>query len=182
MEHEFIDREISDLMKKSSAEAKKKNFILAIEFSKKALRKIEQSNLLYSHASYTKVIPYYQKAGLYSEVEKYCLDELVPSIREALKKGMSQRCTEVQEVHFYQYIARIYDKLRLTAKREKNREDESRFIREHNAYENKWLELQSRAERLELEKEYKEMLEVFGTDTSSWSDFIKKRFESLLNT
>ncbi|MCC4860690.1 hypothetical protein [Vibrio splendidus] len=96
MGHEFIDREISDLIKKASAEDKKNNFILAIELTKKALSKIEQSNLLYSNASYTKVIPYYQKAGLYSEVEKYCLDELVPSIREALKKGMSQRCTETQ--------------------------------------------------------------------------------------
>lgn len=182
MEHEFIDHEISDLMKNASAEAKNKNFILAIEITKKALSKIKQSNLLYSHASYTKVIPYYQKAGLYSEVEKYCLDELIPSIREAFKKGMSHRCTEIQEVHFYQSIARIYDKLRLTAKREKSCEDEIRFIKEYNFYENKWRDLQPRAERLELEKEHKEMLEIFGTDTSSWPDIIKKRFISLTNT
>lgn len=85
-------------MKKASAEARNKNFILAIELTKKALSKIEQSNLLYCHASYTKVIP---------------------SIRDAFKKGMSHRCTQIQEVRSDQCIARIYDKLRLTAKREK---------------------------------------------------------------
>jgi len=146
------------------------------------LGKIKQSNLLYGYASYTKIIPYYQKAGLYNDVEKYCLDELMPSIREAFKKVMVQRCTEIQEVYFYQYIARIYDKLRLTAKREKHHKDEGRFLRECSFYENKWQELKPRAEMLELEKEYKEMIEVFGTDTSSWPDTIKSRLESFINT
>lgn len=181
MEHEFIDHEISGLMKKASVEAKNKNFTLAIEIVKQALNKIKQSNLLYSHANYTKIIPYFQKAGLYSEVEKFCLEELIPSIRDAFKKGMAQRCCEIQEVHFYQYIARVYDKLRLVAKREKLGEDESRFFEEQNFYEKKWQALQPRAEKLELEKEYKEMIGVFGAETSSWPDAIKKRFESLTN-
>ncbi|MNR13460.1 hypothetical protein D3C85_1298670 [compost metagenome] len=180
MRHEPIDHEVSDLMKKATAETKEGNYVLAIELVKKSLNKIKKSNLLYSHSSYTKIIPYYQKAGLYSEVEKFCLDELVPSIRVAFQNGMSQRCQEIQEVHFYQYISKIYDKLRLAAKRESKPDDENRFIREYAFYESKWKELQPVAQKTELAKEYKEMKKVFGADTSLWPDVIKNRFESLL--
>ena len=180
MQHEKIDQEISELMKEATAAAKSKNYTRAVKLVEAALSKIQKSNLLYSHASYTKIIPYYQKAGLYSEVESYCLNYLVPSIRAAFKKGMSQRCKEIQAVHFYQNIAKIYDKLRLAAKREKEIDDEARFLKEYEFYENKWKELKPVAEKLELEKEYKEILDVFGSKISEWPLSIRSRFESLI--
>ena len=96
MQHEPIDHEISDLMKKATASVREENHDLAVNFVNEALNKIKLSKLLYSHADYTKIIPYYQKAGRYSEVERLCLDKLVPSIRGALQKAMSQRCQEIQ--------------------------------------------------------------------------------------
>lgn len=180
MQHEKIDYEISELMKVSTVEAKNGNYVQAVGVAKKALNKIKESNLLYGHSSYTKIIPYYQKAGLYSEVEKFCLNELVPDIRLAFQRGMSQKCVEIQDVHFYQCVSKIYDKLRLSVKREKEENDEARFIKEFNFYESKWRYLQPIAEKIEQEKEYQEMLEVFGKDTSSWPEVVRRRFDSIL--
>lgn len=180
MQHETVDHEISGLMKDATAETKEGNFIQAIAVVREALSKIKQSNLLYGHGFYTKIIPYYQKAGLYSEVESFCLNELVPDIREAVQRGMGHRCIEIQEIHFYQYIAMVYDKLRLVAKREKEQADEARFFKEYEFYENKWGELQPAAEKIELKKEFEEMIDVFGPYTSVWPDIIQKQFEAML--
>jgi DNA-binding transcriptional regulator YhcF (GntR family) len=180
MQHEEVDFQISELTKKATIESKAGNHVLAVEIMKNAINEMKQSGLIYSHSSYTQIIPYYQKAGLYLEVEKFCLDELVPLIRNALKNGMNQRCDEIREVHFYQYISKVYDKLRLAAKREKNIDDEARFIREHEFYEAKWTELQVIAQEIELKKEFEEMKEIWGTDMSEWPRSIKKQFESFL--
>lgn len=180
MQHEPIDHEISELMKKATALVREDNHDLAVNFVNEALNKIKLSKLLYSHADYTKIIPYYQKAGRYSEVEQFCLDKLVPSIRGALQKAMGQRCQEIQEVHFYQYISRVYDKLRLVAQRDNKSDDKARFIKEHQFYEAKWRELQPLAQKIELENEFEEMKELFGSDFTIWPRVIKNRFKSFI--
>jgi hypothetical protein len=180
MQHEPIDYEISELMKKATASVKEDNLDFAINFVSEALKKMKLSKLLYSPANYTKIIPYYQKAGRYSEVELFCLDILVPSVRVALQQAMSQRCQETLEVHLYQYISRIYDKLHLAAQRDDNPDDKARFIKEHNFYEAKWRELQPLAQIIELDKEFQEMKELFGADFTIWPNVIKDRFESFI--
>jgi hypothetical protein len=153
---------------------------LSVNFVNEALNKIKLSKLLYSHTNYTKIISYYQKAGRYSEVELFCLDKLVPSVRVALQQAMSQRCQETQEVHFYQYVSRIYDKLRLVAQRNDNPDDKARFIKEHQIYEAKWRELQPLAQKIELENEFEDMKELLGSDFKIWPRVIKNRFESFI--
>jgi hypothetical protein len=180
MQHEPIDYEISELMKKATASVKENKPDLAINFVNEALNQIKLSKLLYSSVNYTKIIPYYQKAGRYSEVELFCLDKLVPSVRGALQQAMSQRCQEIQEVHFYQYLSRIYDKLRMVAQRDNKLDDKARFIKEYNFYEAKWRELQPLAQKIELKKEFEEMKELFGSDFTIWPRVIKDRFESFI--
>jgi len=180
MHHESIDFEISDLMKEASAKAREKCFSEAIAYVKESLYKTKESKLLYDTASYTKIIPYFQKAGKYCEAEQFCIDVLIPLIRDAIKKGMSQRTSEIQEVHFFQYIAKLYDKLRLVAKREGKPQDRERFNKEYQFYTSKWMELQNGATKIELEKEYHEMLALFGSDTSEWPIVIREKFKSLI--
>lgn len=180
MQHEKLDFEISELMKEASAKVREKSFTEAILLVKEGLDKTKDSSLLYSHASYTKVIPYFQKAGRYSEAEPFCVDILIPLIRVAIKKGMNQRCAETQEVHFFQYIAKLYDKLKLIAKREGKAQDKERFTKEYNFYQNKWNELQTKASQIELENEYQEVLALFGSDTSEWPRVIRRQFQSLI--
>lgn len=180
MQHEPIDYEISELMKKATASVRENNPDLAVNFVNEALNKIKLSRLLYSPANYTKIIPYYQKAGRYFAVELFCLDELVPSIRVAIQKAMHQRCQKTQEVHFYQYISLIYNKLCLVAQRDNKSDDKARFIKEFEFYEDKWRKLQPLAQKIELENDFKEMKELFGLDFTIWPKAIKYRFESFI--
>jgi hypothetical protein len=180
MQHDEIDFEIKTLMKEATAEAKNKNFNQAILIIKEALSKIKKSKLLYSHGSYTKIIPYYQKAGSYAKVEKYCIEHLIPDVTKAIKKGMKHRCVEIQDVYVHLYIEQIYDKLRLSAKRERNVTDESRFTNEQVYHHERFLQLQPEAEKIEMKKEFNEAKQIFGSDTSKWPNVIKKQFESLL--
>ncbi len=180
MQHGKVDIEISELQKQATIEAKNKSFVEAIDVMKVALEKVKKSELLYSDSTYIKVIPYFQKAGLYTEVEEFCLNELIPSIRTAFHKGMPQRCIETREVHFFQYVSKVYDKLRLAAKREKNGVDETRFIKERESYSRKWQMLQPKAQQIELEKEYLEACDVFGNNIDEWPEVIKRQFNMFL--
>ena len=180
MQHDAIDFEISNLMRKATAEAKNQNFKQAIFITQEALHKIKKSKLLYSHSSYTKIISYYQKAGFYSKLEKYCIEHLIPDVTKAVKKGMNHRCVEIQNIYVHLYIEQIYDKLRLAAKRENNITDESRFINECLYHHESFLQLQPKAEKIEMEKEYNEAKRKFGSDTSKWPNVILKQFERLL--
>ncbi len=66
MEHQNIDHKINALIKRASAEAKSRDFVAAIEILKKAYSKTQYSELFYD-SGFTKIIPYFQKAGRYDE-------------------------------------------------------------------------------------------------------------------
>lgn len=175
MEHKTIDHEISELMKAATAKSKENQYSEAVDILKIALSKIAKSTLLYSPSDYTKIIPYFQKAERYQEAEQFCLDQLIPDTISAVKRGMSQRCKEVQALHSLQYKAAIYDKLILIAKRESRPLEEKKYSTQKLEIEKAINEARPIAEKRERDKEIKEMESVFGADTALWPEAIRKK-------
>lgn len=175
MEYKNIDTEIGELMKLATAKSKENKYSEAVEILKVALSKISKSALLYGHASYTKIIPYFQKAGRYQEAEKFCIQYIIPATAEAIKNGMSQRCKQIQDLHSLQHKSAIYEKLFLIAKREQNTDDQKQFAAKKLEIEQAILTARPLAEEQERQKEIKEMQSVFGANTNSWPEVIRKK-------
>ncbi|GAA60771.1 hypothetical protein P20652_2638 [Pseudoalteromonas sp. BSi20652] len=77
--------DISENLKSATAFAKDKNFDSAIELLQQVLPSMAiQAG--YPYSSYTKIIPYFQKAQRYSEVELYCEAVLIPLVKRDCKK------------------------------------------------------------------------------------------------
>lgn len=179
MEHQNIDHEINALIKRASAEAKSRDFVAAIEILKKAYQQTQYSELFYA-SGFTKIIPYFQKAGRYDEVETFCVTELVPLVRSEVKRVFSRKVPTMQEWFFFINIAPIYDKLRLCAQREGMSEDEQRFNEEYNIYAQKHAKLRPIAEHEQLRKEYLDFIGIVPT-YKDWPCVLKKRYAHFIN-
>lgn len=88
----------------------------------------------YSHSQFCKVIPYLQKAGRYSEARQYGETTLFEAITLNCQKMFYQRPTETQLAFIHLYKSKVYDKLRLCAKREKQNEDVNLFQNLHDEH------------------------------------------------
>ncbi|MDP2716651.1 hypothetical protein [Rheinheimera sp.] len=183
MKVEFIvnsNTEISDELKASSALAKENKFDEAIELLKCTLRKIFLSDTSYPSSTYAKIIPYFQKAGRYSEIEPFSVEYLVPEIELKAKKSFSHKSSEMQNAFGAIYVSDIYKKMALCAKRENLESDEGRFMNFSQEYRVKYLELLELGEKTSLQLEYNNTLEIFGSDTKKWPDIFKRKFQGIL--
>ncbi|GIU09190.1 MULTISPECIES: hypothetical protein [unclassified Shewanella] len=136
----------------------------------------------FTKGDYTKIIPYFQKAGRYQESVEYSENVLVPAIEEDCRRTFNHKCREIQQAFQSLGISEVYDKLRLCAKREKIPSDESKYGKlSIEAYE-RYTELLETGEKIELKKEYNENLTIFGSVTGKWPRGLLKRFDSLINT
>lgn len=134
----------------------------------------------FTRGSYTKIIPYFQKAGRYQEGIEYAESILIPAIKHDCQKIFNHKCKEIQQAFQNLGISEVYDKLRLCAKRERIPNDESKYEqRSIDAYE-RYIELLKKGEEIELKKEYKQTLATFGSDTGKWPKVLLNSFNSLI--
>nr|BAM75715.1 hypothetical protein [uncultured microorganism] len=183
MKVEFIvnnDREISDALKKSSALAKENKFDDAIELLKETLPKMFSAGTSYPGDTYAKIIPYFQKAGHYLEIEAFSIKYLIPEVELKAKKNFSHKSIEIQNAFGSLYVSDIYKKMALCAKREKLKSDESRFNDLTQEYKTKYSELLELGEQTSLQLDYKKAVKKFGSDTHKWSDTVKRKYQSIL--
>lgn len=167
--------DIGILNKKATILARAGNYNEAISLLKEAVSEMARTGG-YSNGGYTKIIPYFQKAGKYQEGVDYSLGTLIPAVKNDCAIAYSHKCREIKESFTNHSISQIYDKLRLCAKREGNIEDEVFYAKLSEGAWREYERLLSVGERIELEKEFKEALKLYGASTSDWPSFIKKKF------
>jgi hypothetical protein len=87
MDHGAVDDEIHRLLKQATQQHKDGNTDVAIETIQEALIIIPNSSLAYPASTFSKIIPYFQKAGRYSEAEPFCIDIIIPLINKTINIG-----------------------------------------------------------------------------------------------
>lgn len=169
------DEKVDSLLKSASASAKEKDFNTAISVMKEALESIWISEVSFSPAKIAKIIPYFQKAGRYSDgvafADKYLIPKLIEGYNEAGSTDRAFICL---------YVAKVHEKLALNAKREKIKEDETFFSNKAAEMLNAYAKLIEIGRIEDLKEEYQYMLELFGGDHSKWPDAVLKKFEQIL--
>ncbi|WP_017219792.1 hypothetical protein [Moritella dasanensis] len=134
--------DISVNLKEATTLAKSKNYDQAIELLIELLP-IMASQGGFPHSAYTKIIPYFQKAGRYSEVEEFCKTYLFISIKRDCDKTFAHKPKETGSAFIHLHTTMVYDKLLLCAKREKCQDDMARFqnakVAHYDIYESWFL-------------------------------------------
>ena len=181
MQHSATEQEISKLTKEASAKANEKNFDGAIDTFEKALNLYQKSELFYGKA-YVKAIPYYQKAGRYSELEQYSLGFLIPRIQSDVARVFSDKTKSMQQWFALGVEINVYDKLRLCAKREKVSADESRYEEMIDNLRREHEELKNVSETEQLKAEFEHTVRLFGPYNSAgdWPEVFVKKFKTIL--
>ena len=170
--------DLSAIAKKATSLAKNNEYKKAVKILTKAFRKIGKKEGV-DKAYLAKVIPYFQKAGMYNEVENYVLNE-AKSYAEAESKSLfSHKVAEVQESMFNLIMALLYEKLELCAKREKKEDDRKRFSEIKEQYKQRREILNNLGEIKECKISIKKYEKMFGKDTTKWSDTFKDVFRVL---
>lgn len=134
----FIEQDL----KQATELAKGGNYLEATDLLKRSVSVMAKTKGC-SHQSFCKIVPYFQKAGLYSEAESFCTNQLFEAIEESCLISFSQRNYETKQAFVHLYKAMVFDKLRLNAKREKCSDDEERFksmYAEHYSKYESWFE------------------------------------------
>lgn len=169
------DEKVDLLLKSASASAKENEFDAAISTMQKALENMWVSDVTFSPANIAKIIPYFQKAGRYSDgvafADKYLIPKLVEGYNEAGSTDRALICL---------YVAKVHEKLALNAKREKIKEDETFFSNKAAEMLNAYTKLMEIGRIEDLKEEYQQMLAVFGNDHGRWPDTVLKKFEPIL--
>tara|TARA_R110002012_G_scaffold309334_1_gene516289 strand:- start:26 stop:463 length:438 start_codon:yes stop_codon:yes gene_type:complete len=136
--------EMNEQLKIATSLAKEKRFDEAIELLQTIIPQMGQIGG-YSHSSYTKIIPYFQKAGKYFEVEEYCKGDLFAAVVTDCRNVLGHQPEETINAFIHLFTCKIYDKLRLCAQRESDLDSKLRFEdagRYHYEIYEKWLDKQ----------------------------------------
>lgn len=171
----ILHMDIHDLNKAATLLAKEGEFDLAIDHLKNAVLKMKKVGG-YGNNGYTKIIPYFQKAGRYKEAIEYSLNELLPALFEDCRRTFSQKPEEIQEAFYELGCHQIFDKLRLNAKREKLLDDEIRFKTLSEQHFLKYQNLLNVGENRDFHNQYCNIRDLFGNDSSSWPQSILTKF------
>ena len=150
-------------IKTASALAQDKNFNEAIEVLDSFYSRGQASR-----DDLIKVIPYFQKAGRYSEVEAYCEKVIIPNLKKDSESVFSHRCVEIQDAFFNLALHKMYAKLSLCAKREKAKLEEERFGQLSDDAFGKYQSKLALGDSIEERKGFEQVLETFGQDPGDW--------------
>jgi hypothetical protein len=123
-----------------------------------------------------KIIPYFQKAGRYSEGVEYAEHQLIPLISLACKVCFSQRSEQTIESFRLRQTAELYAKLSLIAKREKVPSDLSRFTDLENSLRQQADSMYQVGSDIDFDNEKELMSQLWGNDISSWPEAVAKRY------
>lgn len=176
MDHGAVDHEIHKLLKQATQQHKDGNTDVAIETIQKALIIIPNSSLVYPASTFTKIIPYFQKAGRYSEAEPFCINTIIPLINKTINIGFQGKPLATLEASFNQMLSQVCDKLALVARREGIEEDRKKFIKAKSDYHNQYLAKFEQSKIELLEQDLKEVIEVFGEDSTKWPPSYRRQF------
>ncbi|MBT42527.1 MAG: hypothetical protein CMF12_08390 [Idiomarina sp.] len=172
MESNKRDLEVSEKTKKASSLAREKKFDEAIKVLGKLIKGLEKCNLDHSDVC-IKIIPYFQKAGRFDELESYVNETLIPVGRAVTKKSFSHQNKHIQDAFTHLFLSRVYDKVRLSAKREKNNELKSYYGDKSQQEYDRYEAALEKGEEIAADEGEKEMVRIFGADKSQWPDSIK---------
>lgn len=162
-----------ELVKKATSLAKLKKYDEAIHL-------LNELRVNHQILCSEKIIPYYQKAGRYSELERYCIEVLIPMEKVFTQGVFSHKCKEIQDAFINLSVYKIYNKLALCAKREKLKTDESKFLKEASSYYHLYQTNLALGERIELDLEFREAKEIWGANYSEWPTSYKDRFSNYI--
>ncbi|ANQ22666.1 hypothetical protein BA893_13780 [Vibrio natriegens] len=163
-----------NLIKRASAFAREKEFNKAIAVLNEVYVQGEPDV-----STLIKVIPYFQKAGRYDELQAYCKNILIPQLSISNKNIFSHKCQEIQQAFENLGLHKLYSKLELCAKREKNEHDRLAF---HALSTSHYLEYErylAIGEKKELRKGFEKMVSIFGEDTNEWPESVRKRYTDI---
>ncbi|WP_406610728.1 hypothetical protein [Agarivorans sp. JK6] len=163
-----------ELVKQASALAKLKKYDEAINL-------LNELRVEHQISCSEKIIPYYQKAGRYNELEKYCIETLIPMDSRVAKNTFSHKCKELQHAFVNLSVYKIYMKLALCAKREKNGFDELRFLSEASLYYEQYETSLAVGEKVELDTEFIEAKKLWGVEYSEWPESYKDKFSDYIS-
>lgn len=171
--------DVYENLKKATAHKKAGNFdsaidllILTVDFMK--------NHGGFSHKSYTKIIPYFQKANRYSEGVRYALNELIPAVKEDARKTFQHKEPEIGEAFCSHCIGSIYHALSLAAKREKRKGDQDKYFDLGEEMMTRYRHLLEIGSQKQLEVDYIEYKSIFGSDTSKWNETTQTMYASLI--
>lgn len=167
--------DIYEQVKNATSLAKSKKYDEAILLLNKLYEDYEMSE-----ADIIKIIPYYQKAGRYGELENYCERVLIPMVSRANERNFSHKCKEIQHAFISLSLYKIYNKLELCAKREKINFDKLKFSARAASYYRLYEDYLVAGEKVELESEFMKAKEILGVDFNEWPEIYKRTFSSLI--
>jgi len=167
--------DIYQSIKYASELARKKDFDAAINVMQGVTEEMSNTSG-HSIQHFVKIIPYFQKAGRYSELQDYCSRSLLPAVGNAARMSFSHTNQAMVDAFSSLYKSKIYGKLHLAAIREKKEHDASAFCGLRNRYLHDYQRLLIVGEKLQLTEEYTQAIELFGSDRSKWPDIIQEKF------
>lgn len=146
--------------------------ITIIDYSKKA------GGL--NDADYTKIIPYFQKAGRYEEGVSFALNTLMKAVQEDKQKRFSHKVPEIAEAFCSFSQSKIYKSLSLISKRENLTDKAAAFIK---LSESKFEDYKKKLEtghNLQLVKDFEAYKAINCRPPSQWNEIAKKKFQKLI--
>lgn len=166
---------VYEQVKHATTLAKAKNYDEAIFLLNKLYETYDISN-----SDITKIIPYYQKAGRYDEIEIYCKKVLIPMVSRTNEHIFSHKCKEIQLAFISLSIYKIYNKLELCAKREKINSDRLKFSIKAASYYQLYETNLTEGNKVELQLEFLEMKALWGLNYDDWPEGFTHKFSSLM--
>lgn len=133
-----------------------------------------------SEADILKVLPYYQKAGRYNELEKVCNEDFIPQLEQLNHSTFSHKCEEIQKSFLSLKLHKLYAKLALCAERENQTKDEKRFISSSQHYYGVYEDLLEQGTKVEKLKEFKNIVKRYGKNSHLWPEFLQKEFSKYI--
>jgi len=169
--------DVYNLLKETTSLAKSKDFDGAISL-------LNEIYLSYDvlDSDVIKIIPYFQKAGRYSELEKYCLEVLIPLVIKINRKIFSDNCKQTQVAFICLSVSKIFNKLVLCAKREKNEDDQFKFYYKEKEYYKKYEEYLSAGDQLQTEFFDLVMNDTFGLEPEKWPETFKNKYSCFIES
>jgi len=129
-----------------------------------------------------RIIPYFQKAGRYSELEEHCVEVLIPLIIKINKKIFSGSCKKTQISFICLSISKLFNKLGLCAKREKIEIDQIKYHKKEKEYYKKYEEYLSASEELHNEFFNLIMDDTLGLEIDKWPKNFKNKFSFFIES
>lgn len=131
----------------------------------------------YGNRGYTKIIPYFQKAGRYREGVDYSLNVIIPLATNDAEKSFGSKCSEIKDAFKNLSISQIYGSLSSIAQLEGEKTEFENFTQLAHFHQSEYSRLLAAGQLEQARIEYNETEILFGSDVSKWPDCFIKQFK-----